>query len=66
MEGADVSWRKSSYRSSNGGDCVEVTDCNGTIMVRDTKQQSRGHIHEFTPDQWSAFTDDIKADQPLR
>ena len=61
MEGADVSWRKSSYSSSNGSDCVAVANRNGAIMVRDTKQHGRGHIHKFTPDQWRAFTDGIKA-----
>ncbi|MFD0855628.1 DUF397 domain-containing protein [Actinomadura adrarensis] len=30
-------WRKSSYTTSNGGECVEVTSVPGTVAVRDSK-----------------------------
>lgn len=30
------SWRKSTYSGSNGGDCVEIADSQGTVLVRDT------------------------------
>ncbi|MCP9952995.1 DUF397 domain-containing protein [Actinomadura madurae] len=30
-------WRKSSYTTANGGDCVELTAVPGTVAVRDSK-----------------------------
>lgn len=30
-------WRKSSYTTSNGGDCVELASVPGTVAVRDSK-----------------------------
>jgi hypothetical protein len=32
-----VKWRKSSYTTSNGGNCVEVAGAPGVIAVRDSK-----------------------------
>ncbi|WP_372442030.1 DUF397 domain-containing protein [Actinomadura violacea] len=34
---AKVVWRKSSYTTSNGGDCVELASVPGTVAVRDSK-----------------------------
>ncbi|TDC93067.1 DUF397 domain-containing protein [Actinomadura sp. 7K507] len=30
-------WRKSSYTTANGGDCVELTSVPSTVAVRDSK-----------------------------
>ncbi|HEU5032769.1 MAG TPA: DUF397 domain-containing protein [Spirillospora sp.] len=30
-------WRKSSYTTSNGGECVELASLPGTVAVRDSK-----------------------------
>ncbi|GLZ04154.1 hypothetical protein Acsp03_16200 [Actinomadura sp. NBRC 104412] len=30
-------WRKSSYTTANGGECVELTSITGTVAVRDSK-----------------------------
>ncbi|MCP9952993.1 DUF397 domain-containing protein [Actinomadura madurae] len=30
-------WRKSSYTTANGGECVELTAVPGTVAVRDSK-----------------------------
>ncbi|MEU6744663.1 DUF397 domain-containing protein [Spirillospora sp. NPDC046719] len=30
-------WRKSSYTTSNGGNCVELASVPGTVAVRDSK-----------------------------
>ncbi|MGP4022988.1 DUF397 domain-containing protein [Actinomadura sp. 3N407] len=32
-----LTWRKSSYSSSQGDECVELADLNGGIGVRDSK-----------------------------
>ncbi|MEU5878141.1 DUF397 domain-containing protein [Spirillospora sp. NPDC047279] len=37
-------WRKSSYSSSTGGDCVELAKLNGKVGLRDSKAPSQGHL----------------------
>ena len=61
MEGSDVaSWRKSSYSGNNGGDCVEAGSAPGAVLVRDTKQDMRGPVLQFSASTWRAFADRIK------
>ena len=56
METAEpLSWRKSSYSSSNGGNCVEVGIAPHTIAVRDSKNP-HGTALAFTPGKWLVFT----------
>jgi hypothetical protein len=31
-----MDWRKSSFSSANGGDCVETASAYGMVLVRDT------------------------------
>ncbi|HET6192111.1 MAG TPA: DUF397 domain-containing protein, partial [Trebonia sp.] len=42
MEGTDfaVTWRKSTFSGGNGGDCVEVGQQAGRVLVRDTKDRA--------------------------
>ena len=47
-------WRKSSYSSANGGDCVEVASAVG-VMVRDTTNRDGGTLG-FSAAAWSEFT----------
>ncbi|MFE4361507.1 DUF397 domain-containing protein [Kitasatospora sp. NPDC058184] len=55
-------WAKSSYSSSENGDCVEVgRTATGAIPVRDTKQHRRGPVLEFTPVAFQGFLDAVKA-----
>ncbi|GAA4681487.1 hypothetical protein GCM10023347_40420 [Streptomyces chumphonensis] len=50
-----ITWRKSSYSSSNGGECLEVgVSVPGVIPVRDSKTPN-GPVLVFTPADWSAF-----------
>jgi hypothetical protein len=54
-------WRKSSYSSANGGSCVEVAqNLPRIVAVRDSKDP-HGPALAITPDQWQAFTDQVKA-----
>ncbi|MFE7592951.1 DUF397 domain-containing protein [Kitasatospora sp. NPDC057512] len=54
-------WAKSSYSSSENGDCVEVGRTPaGTVPVRDTKQRRRGPVLEFTPAAFQGFLDAVK------
>jgi hypothetical protein len=58
MEAIDPRWRKASY-SDNGGNCVEVGDNAGRVLVRDT-QDERGRVLRFTPGTWRRFADRVK------
>ncbi|TDD85348.1 DUF397 domain-containing protein [Actinomadura darangshiensis] len=37
MDMAKVVWRKSSYTTANGGECVELTSVVEVVAVRDSK-----------------------------
>ncbi len=55
-----LTWRKSSYSGSNGGQCVEVS-APGPVLVRDTKDP-HGAVLEFAPETWQKFAEKVKAD----
>ncbi|WP_308409606.1 DUF397 domain-containing protein [Streptomyces sp. A3M-1-3] len=40
MVSSGLKWFKSSYSGTEGGDCVEVAACPGTVHVRDSKLNS--------------------------
>ncbi|MFF2546965.1 DUF397 domain-containing protein [Kitasatospora sp. NPDC058063] len=62
LDQGGYSWAKSSYSSSENGNCVEVGRTPaGTIPVRDTKQHRRGPVLEFTPAAFQNFLDAVKA-----
>ncbi|MGP4024649.1 DUF397 domain-containing protein [Actinomadura sp. 3N407] len=37
MDLTKAAWRKSSYTTANGGECVELASVPGTVAVRDSK-----------------------------
>ena len=43
---ARIEWRKSTFSTTNG--CVEVAVVGDRIAVRDSKQQGKGPVLEFT------------------
>ena len=56
-------WRKSTL-SSGGDNCVEVAfAADGSVGVRDSKQQGLGPVLEFTPGEWEAFLGGVKGDE---
>jgi hypothetical protein len=56
-----VSWRKSSYSNSDGGECVEVADgLAHTVPVRDSKDP-QGPALVFRAAAWAAFVAGVKA-----
>jgi hypothetical protein len=60
MDVRSAVWRKSSYSSGNGGQCVEVTTgLPGAVAVRDSKDVTGPHL-EVTAQAWSAFVTGIK------
>jgi hypothetical protein len=63
MDLTSARWRKSSYSSGNGGQCVEVArNLPGVVAVRDSKDPA-GPKLAFTPAQWAAFAAQVKAGQ---
>jgi hypothetical protein len=49
------SWRKSSYSSGNGGQCVEAGHAAGTVLVRDTNDRD-GVTLSVSREAWTRFT----------
>jgi hypothetical protein len=57
----NVTWCKSSYSGSNGGNCVEVADnLPGVAAARDSKDPA-GPALAFAPAAWRAFTAAVKS-----
>ena len=47
-------WKKSSYSSGEGGQCVEVARTVGVVHVRDSKRIT-GPVLSVTRTEWTAF-----------
>jgi hypothetical protein len=58
MEETDLKWRKASYSSNGGGNCIEVGK-GGRVLVRDTKDRS-GPVLRLSPAAWRRFADQVK------
>jgi hypothetical protein len=54
----EPAWRKASFCAS--GECVEVTQRNGMIVLRDSKQPN-GSVISYTREEWLSFVLGIKA-----
>lgn len=59
MEDTDLNWRKASYSSNGGGNCVEVADHDSRALVRDTQDRT-GPVLAFDPDVWRRFAEQVK------
>jgi hypothetical protein len=59
MEDTDLKWRKASYSSNGGGNCVEVGEARRGVLVRDTKDQE-GPTLAFSPAAWRRFAEQLK------
>jgi hypothetical protein len=58
MEITDLMWRKSSYSSNGGGNCVEAANAD-RVYVRDSQDQDGPRL-EISPETWHSFTRRIK------
>lgn len=56
-----MTFRKSSYSNSTGGDCVEIGDTAFGVLIRDTKQAHRDDRTTLTvtAEAWSQFISTI-------
>ncbi|MFI9490331.1 DUF397 domain-containing protein [Streptomyces halstedii] len=52
--GTPLTWFKSSYSSSQGGDCVEVAAHPAAVHIRDSKTAD-GPVLTVRPAAWTAF-----------
>jgi hypothetical protein len=56
----ETNWRKSTYSSGQGGQCVEVASAYGHVSVRDTKDNERGPVLRVSADEWARFARTLK------
>lgn len=60
MDLSRAEWRKASYSSTNGGNCVEVAgNLPGIVAVRDSKDPN-GPALAFALAEWRAFTAGVR------
>ncbi|MFE6333327.1 DUF397 domain-containing protein [Streptomyces sp. NPDC057798] len=52
----ELAWRKSSYSSEEGGECVEVAVRPARVHVRDSKDTTRS-VLTVEPTAWAAFVE---------
>ncbi|MGX9886364.1 DUF397 domain-containing protein [Streptomyces sp. NPDC002276] len=58
MNSATLQWFKSSYSSSEGGDCIEVAAHPSAVHVRDSKVTA-GPILTVSSGTWGTFLDAV-------
>lgn len=56
-----AAWRKASYSSGQGGNCVEVAALGAVAGLRDSKDPA-GPVLLFTPTDFHAFVTAVKSD----
>ncbi|WP_317443881.1 DUF397 domain-containing protein [Streptomyces collinus] len=59
----EAAWFKSSYSTGNGGECVEVAEASGAVLIRDSKVRS-GPVLTVAPEAWAGFVG-LAADQTV-
>jgi Domain of unknown function (DUF397) len=66
MTDGSLTWVKSSYSGSQGGNCVEVAaGGQDEVLVRDTMNRGGG-VLKFTEDRWQRFADSLKSGRKLQ
>ncbi len=55
----DAQWRKASYSGTSGGNCAEVSQSVGRVLVRDTKNRD-GAVLSIPADAWRRFMAGLK------
>jgi hypothetical protein len=51
----ELVWRKSTYSSGEGGECVEVAVAGGAVHVRDSKQAEAAPMLRVSTAAWTAL-----------
>lgn len=57
-----MKWKKSSYSTPQGGNCLETASGSGAVHVRDTKQKdlTSRTVLQFPSSSWQTFTARLK------
>jgi hypothetical protein len=59
MDLSTATWRKSSYSSGGGSNCVEVAVVSGSVAIRDSKNPD-GPVHVVSPESFRDLIARIK------
>jgi hypothetical protein len=59
----NLQWRKATYSSGNGGNCVEVAAAGRSIAVRDSKDPDGPRL-VFGAPAWESFAAEVKTERP--
>ena len=62
MERNSADWRKSTYSTANGGQCVEVGTAVAGVVVRDTTDRA-GAVLAVPAGAWRALLAEVRASQ---
>lgn len=65
MQSLTAPWRKSSYSTNGGQNCVEAASASGEILIRDTADRERGPVLRLTSRAFADFTTRIRQDAAL-
>ncbi len=60
----NIQWRKATYSSSNGGNCIEVAAVGRAVVLRDSKDPDGPRL-AFGPKTWQAFAAKVKGERSL-
>jgi len=60
----NLQWRKATYSSGNGGNCIEVATADRTVAVRDSKDPDGPRL-AFGTQAWKAFAAKVKGERSL-
>ena len=56
MQTLSAPWRKSSYSTNGGQDCVEAASAGGAVLIRDTTDRAHGPVLRFPSRAFADFT----------
>ncbi|MET9443347.1 DUF397 domain-containing protein [Streptomyces sp. NPDC006610] len=60
---SELTWFKSSYSDTEGGQCVEVADATAVVHVRDSKAIT-GPVLTVSRQAWAEFVGPVSAGRP--
>jgi hypothetical protein len=58
----NLQWRKATYSSGNGGNCIEVAAAGRAVAVRDSKDPDGPRL-AFGAQAWKAFAAKVKSER---
>ncbi len=58
----NLQWRKATYSSGNGGNCIEVATADRIVAVRDSKNPDGPRL-AFRARAWQAFAAKVKGER---